>query len=147
MADLPDRPRSEKTSRRHSSVGNLPQVALALWPPDSLSCCPPAPTVSRTGEPIGVGSLSPETGIVGWWQLDWVHQARCAGEEPELFFPVGATGPALDQIRRAKAICAQCPVRAECLKWALASRQDHGIWGGMTEEERRGLRWAHRRPL
>jgi WhiB family redox-sensing transcriptional regulator len=77
--------------------------------------------------------------------MAWMRQAECAGEEPELFFPVGSTGPALDQMRRAKAICARCPVRAECLEWAIASGIDHGVWGGTTEEERRSLRRSRRR--
>ena len=77
--------------------------------------------------------------------MDWVHRARCKDEDPELFFPIGTTGPAATQIEQAKAICMQCPVRDQCLEWALATGQDAGVWGGMSEEERRALRRARRR--
>jgi WhiB family redox-sensing transcriptional regulator len=77
--------------------------------------------------------------------LDWVHRARCKDEDPELFFPIGTTGPAATQIEQAKAICMQCEVRAQCLEWALATGQDAGVWGGMSEEERRAHRRARRR--
>ncbi|MFC4950728.1 WhiB family transcriptional regulator [Pseudonocardia sp. GCM10023141] len=53
---------------------------------------------------------------------------------------VGTSGPALVQIAEAKAVCARCPVTAECLGWALASGQDSGVWGGLTDAERRDLR-------
>ncbi|MBL1091557.1 WhiB family transcriptional regulator [Streptomyces sp. NPDC001739] len=72
--------------------------------------------------------------------MDWRHRARCRDEDPELFFPVGSTGPSLLQIQEAKAVCRQCPVIAECRDWALASGQDNGIWGGLDEEERRAER-------
>jgi WhiB family redox-sensing transcriptional regulator len=77
--------------------------------------------------------------------VDWVHRARCKDEDPELFFPIGTTGPAATQIEQAKAICMQCEVRAQCLEWALATGQDAGVWGGLSEEERRALRRARRR--
>jgi WhiB family redox-sensing transcriptional regulator len=62
--------------------------------------------------------------------------------DPELFFPIGTTGPALDQIAAAKQVCACCPVKAQCLEFALQTRQDAGIWGGLDEDERRMLRRA-----
>ncbi|WTL15424.1 WhiB family transcriptional regulator [Kribbella sp. NBC_01505] len=74
----------------------------------------------------------------------WILSAACQDEDPELFFPIGTTGPSLLQTEAAKRICAQCPVRAECLAWALESGQDAGIWGGLTEVERRHLRQADR---
>jgi WhiB family redox-sensing transcriptional regulator len=77
--------------------------------------------------------------------MDWVHRARCKDEDPELFFPVGTTGPAAQQIERARTICMQCEVRTECLEWAMATGQDAGVWGGLSEEERRALRRARRR--
>ena len=81
-----------------------------------------------------------QVAIADWSLTPWLSQARCANEDPDLFFPVGSTGPFLEQIRRAKAICWLCPVKDECLEWALASDQRAGIWGGLTEEERRNLR-------
>jgi WhiB family redox-sensing transcriptional regulator len=82
----------------------------------------------------------PQVAITDWSPTPWLSQARCANEDPDLFFPVGSTGPFLEQIRRAKAICWLCPVKDECLEWALATDQRAGIWGGLTEEERRDLR-------
>jgi WhiB family transcriptional regulator, redox-sensing transcriptional regulator len=74
--------------------------------------------------------------------VDWVRRARCIGVDPELFFPVGTTPPAMAQVAAAKAVCRACPVRVECLEWALATGQDSGVWGGTSEEERRTLRRA-----
>jgi len=72
--------------------------------------------------------------------MDWRHEAACLEEDPELFFPIGNTGPALLQIDEAKAVCQRCPVMEECLKWALETGQDAGVWGGMSEDERRALK-------
>ena len=77
--------------------------------------------------------------------MEWVHRARCKDEDPELFFPVGTTGPAADQVDAAKSICMQCEVRGQCLEWAMATGQDAGVWGGLSEEERRALRRTRRR--
>ena len=60
-------------------------------------------------------------------------------EDPELFFPIGNTGPALLQIEEAKQICRRCDVRDACLQWALEAGQDHGVWGGLSEDERRAI--------
>jgi WhiB family transcriptional regulator, redox-sensing transcriptional regulator len=68
---------------------------------------------------------------------DWRQLTVCRHADPELFFPVSAWGPSVDQITQAKAICARCPVRRQCLAFALDTRQRHGVWGGMSEEERR----------
>ena len=72
--------------------------------------------------------------------MDWRHRAACLDEDPELFFPIGNTGPALQQIDEAKAVCRRCPVVDTCLKWALESGQDAGVWGGLSEDERRALK-------
>ncbi len=72
--------------------------------------------------------------------MDWRHRAVCLDEDPELFFPIGNTGPALLQIEEAKAVCRRCPVTEVCLQWALESGQDAGVWGGLSEEERRSLK-------
>jgi WhiB family transcriptional regulator, redox-sensing transcriptional regulator len=77
--------------------------------------------------------------------MDWVHYAGCKDEDPELFFPVGTTGPAASQIAAAKSICSKCEVQVACLEWAMATGQDSGVWGGLSEEERRALRRARRR--
>lgn len=72
--------------------------------------------------------------------MDWRHRAACREEDPELFFPIGNTGPALLQIEEAKAVCRRCPVREECLQFALETGQDAGVWGGLSEDERRALK-------
>jgi WhiB family redox-sensing transcriptional regulator len=72
--------------------------------------------------------------------MDWRANAACRDEDPELFFPLGDSGPALLQIQDAKAVCNTCDVSRDCLTWALESGQDSGIWGGMSEAERRSLR-------
>ena len=72
--------------------------------------------------------------------MDWRHRAACREEDPELFFPIGNTGPALLQIEEAKAVCRRCPVVDACLAWALESGQDAGVWGGLSEDERRALK-------
>jgi WhiB family redox-sensing transcriptional regulator len=72
--------------------------------------------------------------------MDWRARAACRDEDPELFFPLGDTGPALMQIEDAKAVCRACNVISDCLTWALESGQDSGIWGGLSETERRAMR-------
>lgn len=72
--------------------------------------------------------------------MDWRHHAACRDVDPELFFPIGNTGPALLQIDEAKQVCHRCPVVEDCLQWALESGQDAGVWGGMSEDERRAAK-------
>ncbi|MQA88475.1 MAG: WhiB family transcriptional regulator [Streptosporangiales bacterium] len=72
--------------------------------------------------------------------MDWRHRAACRDVDPELFFPIGNTGPALLQIEEAKQVCRACPVIEPCLQWALDTGQDAGVWGGMSEDERRALK-------
>ena len=72
--------------------------------------------------------------------MDWRHEAACRDVDPEIFFPIGTTGPALAQIEAAVSICRTCSVQEQCLEWALDTAQDAGIWGGTTEEERREMR-------
>jgi WhiB family redox-sensing transcriptional regulator len=70
--------------------------------------------------------------------FDWRHSARCRNEDPEALFVQGA------QQRDAREVCKGCPVRTECLAHALDNRVRFGVWGGMTERERRAL--LKRRP-
>ena len=72
--------------------------------------------------------------------LDWQDLAACAEHDPDLFFPAGETGSAARQIESAKSICAGCDVAEECLDYAIETNQIAGIWGGLTEEERRPIR-------
>ncbi|MCW7945906.1 hypothetical protein AAW14_28915 [Streptomyces hygroscopicus] len=71
--------------------------------------------------------------------MEWLWHAACVGEDPELFFPVGSTGPAVVETAAAKRVCRRCPVIAECLSWALESGQTAGVWGGTDEKERAEL--------
>jgi WhiB family redox-sensing transcriptional regulator len=71
---------------------------------------------------------------------DWREQAACRGVDPDLFFPIGTSGPALLQIDEAKQVCRTCAVRKPCLEWALGRGEDAGVWGGTTDDERRILR-------
>ena len=72
--------------------------------------------------------------------MDWRHRAACRDEDPELFFPIGTTGPSLLQVDEAKAVCQRCDAGDECLSWALDSDQDAGVWGGLSEDERREVK-------
>ena len=71
---------------------------------------------------------------------DWRDKAACRMEDPEMFFPTGTEGGWKIVINEAKAVCRRCPVVDTCLKWALESGQDAGVWGGMSEDERRALK-------
>ena len=70
----------------------------------------------------------------------WRKNALCRDTDPELFFPVGSTGQALQQISAAKEVCCECPGKTECLEFAFETNQDCGIWGGTSEDERRNIR-------
>src|SRR5207249_3512600 len=85
---------------------------------------------SRKADPIGHAHR-------GETEMDWVHRALCKDEDPELFFPVGTTGPAASQIDAAKAVCGRCEVRLQCLEWSMGTCQTSGVWGGLSEAERR----------
>jgi WhiB family redox-sensing transcriptional regulator len=65
---------------------------------------------------------------------DWVAHGTCGQVDPEVFFP-----PKGASAEPAKAVCRACPVRPQCLDYALANRERHGVWGGMSERERRAL--------
>lgn len=73
---------------------------------------------------------------------DWRTIAACQDTDPDLFFPVGTTGPAIEQIDTAKAVCDTCASKTPCLEFAMMTNQDSGVWGGTSEEERRKLRRA-----
>lgn len=64
----------------------------------------------------------------------------CAEEDSELFFPIGNTGPALLQIEEAKAVCRRCPLMVTCIAGALERGEEFGVWGGLSEDERRALK-------
>lgn len=74
--------------------------------------------------------------------VDWRFSGKCRDEDPELFFPAGASAQAAEQTAQAKQVCARCPVIDQCLRWAMDTRQDIGVLGGLSENERRKM---HRR--
>jgi WhiB family redox-sensing transcriptional regulator len=82
------------------------------------------------------------TRTIDWDIDDWRDDSACRDTDPDLFFPVGTTGLALDQIQAAKSVCQSCTVQTACLEFALATNQESGVWGGTSEEERRKLRKA-----
>jgi WhiB family redox-sensing transcriptional regulator len=91
---------------------------------------------------MGQGGLGQSQGIAGLLGIgleadaqSWQEQALCAETDPEAFFPEkgGST-------REAKKICTGCEVKAQCLEYALANDERFGIWGGLSERERRRLR-------
>ncbi|GAA3381189.1 WhiB family transcriptional regulator [Streptomyces sannanensis] len=88
-------------------------------------------TIVRTA-PYGYGAISTAAPVR--------PRPACADADPELFFPIGNTGPALLQIEEAKAVCRRCPVMETCLQWALEHGEDTGVWGGLSEDERRSMK-------
>ncbi len=70
---------------------------------------------------------------------EWMADGLCREYSPETFFPRDGMGVIV-----AQRICAECPVKAPCLEYALSNRVDHGVWGGTSERERRRILRAHR---
>jgi WhiB family redox-sensing transcriptional regulator len=70
---------------------------------------------------------------------DWMARGKCRDLDPTIFFPSDGIG-----VQVASRICAECPMKAPCLEYALANRVDHGVWGGTSERERRRILRAHR---
>ena len=90
------------------------------------------------------GRTQPKTVARPVWQdnIDWQDRALCRGANADLFFAPHHLEKKEERDAReaqAKAVCARCPVRQECLEFALAVREPHGIWGGLNETERRRL--------
>ena len=94
---------------------------------------PPGITVRRPApEPL------PRPGVPAG---SWMRDGLCAGAaDPEIFFPPRGRGKA----DAAKAVCAGCPVRRECLRYALKAPEEHGVWGGLDEDERAAIRRKRR---
>jgi WhiB family redox-sensing transcriptional regulator len=111
---------------------------MPIRPQDSQKQAPTSSTSSTSSQPIlGAGPIiqliSGES-----VELSWQERALCAQTDPEAFFPEkgGST-------REAKRVCLSCDVRSQCLEYALAHDERFGIWGGLSERERRRLK---RRP-
>jgi len=82
---------------------------------------------SESGSELGFETLSPDRG--------WQDEANCLGVDPDLFFPERGAST-----REAKEVCRGCVVRGQCLEYALVNGEKFGIWGGLSERERRRLR-------
>ena len=91
-------------------------------PPGACSSCLAARFASRSGR---MGTVM---------DTEWMAQGKCRDLPPETFFPSDGVG--VDVARR---ICADCPVKAPCLEYAMENHIDHGVWGGTSERERRRL--------
>jgi WhiB family redox-sensing transcriptional regulator len=74
--------------------------------------------------------------------MNWDAEAACQSVEPEVFFPEPQNAA---EAAAATVVCRGCPVRTQCLEFALSARLDHGVWGGLTETERRSLRRSRQR--
>ena len=107
---------------------------MSYFPQPHLSL---VPTFDDGPDPLP--SAAPLTGLLTAGDESWRLEGLCAETDPEAFFPEkgGST-------RDAKRVCAGCPVRMECLEYALGNDERFGIWGGLSERERRRVR-LHRR--
>ena len=124
----------------HEALADLPAVTEAPSSLLVLPLAPAAPTVLHTrpeapvrpswaGQPLVPGNVDDDG------ELSWQADALCAQTDPEAFFPEkgGST-------RDAKKVCGTCMVKSECLEYALENDERFGIWGGLSERERRRLR-------
>ena len=82
-----------------------------------------------------LAALAATQRFVGNGERRWQEEANCLGVDPDLFFPERGAST-----REAKAVCRGCEVRYECLEYALAHGEKFGIWGGLSERERRRVR-------
>ena len=78
--------------------------------------------------------------------LEWMTYAACRDQDPDLFFPLSTLRASDPQTHEAKSICQDCVVVAICLRYALSTHQEAGIWGGQTEQERARLQRQRRPP-
>ena len=77
---------------------------------------------------------------------DWRAHGACLSADPDLFFPISSRGASQRQQEQAKGVCRRCGVRAQCLAFAVETRQVHGVWGGLGEEELAQLRGGLQAP-
>ncbi|WP_079044275.1 WhiB family transcriptional regulator [Streptomyces anulatus] len=90
---------------------------------------------------VTVSYAAPDTAVKpGNWRLS----ALCANPvfDPEMWHPKGTDARSVADANQAQRICRLCPVQEKCLRWSLDNHQDQGVWGGLTEQERRRI---HRR--
>jgi WhiB family redox-sensing transcriptional regulator len=73
------------------------------------------------------------------WRQAWSRRAACLNMDVDRFYPDRG-----ESTREAKKVCARCPVTAECLDWAVSTKERYGVWGGLSERERRRLKLERR---
>ena len=131
-ARIPCRTRPQPSSRRtkNSLPAGRTRTTIDLDPPMELR----TPGSGTTAQPVWIG-LPFRQDFDDEGELGWQTDALCAQTDPEAFFPEkgGST-------RDAKKVCGACNVRSQCLEYALANDERFGIWGGLSERERRRLR-------
>jgi WhiB family redox-sensing transcriptional regulator len=127
------------TAARRSNRRRSESVLVELRPPGGWTR--PKPTSLASGKPAAPPSsgrsLGPPAANRSGEDRSWQDRANCLGVDPGLFFQGRG-----ESTHEAKAICAGCVVRHECLEHALAKPEKFGIWGGTSERERRRLRRA-----
>ena len=87
--------------------------------------------VRQADDTTGVAGVGAAASVRGRWQ----ERANCLGVDPDLFFPERGAST-----REAKSVCRACEVRVDCLEYALRNGEKFGIWGGLSERERRRVR-------
>lgn len=102
----------------------MPGSPAGLDDVDCWRCADPGPTSGTSHRFLGLVDEG------------WRSSAACRSADPDLFFPISSSGPSTAQVAEAKSICAGCGVRRECLAFALRTHQVHGVWGGLSEQER-----------
>lgn len=111
---------------------NSPLAFLCRIGEDDMVVVTSVPLIVRGGRPVDLAAV-----LYGRLDRSWQAQANCMGVDPDLFFPERGAST-----REAKEVCRGCVVREDCLEYALANGEKFGIWGGMSERERRRLRRA-----
>jgi WhiB family transcriptional regulator, redox-sensing transcriptional regulator len=132
----------------------------------NLVLCRPTPMALRVIQMTGLDKLARVRSDLPWWPphaagededetdiaatasageaaANWRDRGACRGEDPELFFPMGANDLGLAQLQRAKAVCHTCPVQEPCLHWAMDSNppgRGAGVLAGLSDDERRALK-------
>lgn len=122
---------------------------LSLWVKHPLAGCDfrgVLPLIRLTmSHSAHIGNLSERVNVSMGMETTWMATGNCNNHPPAVFFPSDGVG-----VEVAKKICATCPVKEQCLEYALEARIDHGVWGGASERQRRRLlkqrRVALRRP-
>lgn len=104
-------------------------------------------SVPSRGRPQGRSMIVAPVPREKWAPENWREVGSCRDSDPNLFYPMGRGRAALEQAEVAKLVCRACPSREPCLAFALATRQELGVWGGTSPEDRRRLGRGRRRAV